>query len=343
MIWLTWRQFRIPGAALFGWLAALAMILAITGPGMANDYAQGIASCANTPDGCTLFIRRFFAEHTQVFLAVSSIVLILPALIGLFWGAPLISREVETGTHRMIWNQSITRTRWLIVKLTMIGVAAMTAGGVASFAVTWWSRTFDQVPSADYPLLASVLFDARGVVPIGYSAFAFVLGVTIGMLVRRTLPAMAVTLVAFAVIQVAMPLFVRPNLLPATETTVELSPTMMDGLMREPGSNLVRIEAKAPDQAGWLLSSQTIDKAGNPVDTITLPPGTCAPPTPTTTPQGHMASCLEQINALGYREQLTYHAPGRFWPFQWMEMGIYLGATVALGGFCVWWLRRRLT
>ena len=59
------------------------------------------------------------------------------------------------------------------------------------------------------------MFDARGIVPIGYAAFAFALGVTVGMLVRRTVPAMAITLAVFVAVQVAMPLLVRAHLMPA--------------------------------------------------------------------------------------------------------------------------------
>ena len=41
----------------------------------------------------------------------------MPALIGAFWGAPLITREFEAGTFRLAWNQSVTRARWLAIKL----------------------------------------------------------------------------------------------------------------------------------------------------------------------------------------------------------------------------------
>jgi transposase len=120
-------------------------------------------------------------------------VLVLPALIGLFWGAPLITRELEAGTHRLVWNQTITRTRWLAVKLGLTGLATITAAGLGSLAVTWWSSPIDKTATNDFPRMGPLLFDARGVVPIGYAAFAFALGVTVGMLVRRTLPAMAIT------------------------------------------------------------------------------------------------------------------------------------------------------
>jgi hypothetical protein len=351
MIWLTWRQFRAPAAMGFGALAALAAILTLTGHGVADDYATGIAACGSDSSGCANFIDRFFADYQNAFLAVSAVVLLLPPLIGLFWGAPLFTRELETGTHRLVWNQSITRTRWLTVKLGITGLAAMAAGGLGSLAATWWASTFDQAAAVEeFPRLSAMVFDARGVVPIAYSAFAFALGVTVGMLVRRTLPAMTITLVAFAAIQVAMPLLVRPHLLPPTRATVEFSPAILDGLGRNPATGDIHIQVKAPDPGGWLLSSQTVDASGTAVDSVAVstssgPCGASKPPGPGTigTPADPMSACLGEINRLGYREQLTYHAPSRFWPFQWIESGIYTALALGLAGFCFWWTRRRLS
>ena len=111
MIWLTWRQFRAQAAMMSAALAVLAVILAVTGPGLADDYSGGIAACTRQGGGCSDFVNRFFHEHQDPFLAVTAVVLVLPALIGLFWGAPLVTRELEAGTHRLVWNQSVTRTR----------------------------------------------------------------------------------------------------------------------------------------------------------------------------------------------------------------------------------------
>jgi hypothetical protein len=75
--------------------------------------------------------------------------------------------------------------------------------------VTWWSGPFDQA----YQIrITPSVFHESGVVPVGYAAFAFALGVTAGLLIRRTLPAMAVTVVIFAAVQFAVPLWVRPHL-----------------------------------------------------------------------------------------------------------------------------------
>jgi hypothetical protein len=164
MIWLTWRQFRAQAAMMAVALAVLAVILAVTGPGLADDYAAGIAACTTEASGCSNFVDRFFQDHQNPFLAVTLVVLVLPALIGLFWGAPLIARELEAGTHRLVWNQSITRTRWLAIKLGLIGLAAMTVAGLGSLAVDWWSSPIDKT-ATDFPRMEPLLFDSRGIVP----------------------------------------------------------------------------------------------------------------------------------------------------------------------------------
>lgn len=341
MIWLTWRQFRMPAAAGFAAVAALAAILAITGPSLASDYAAGIAECTAQGGGCDRFIGLFFRSNQNTFLAVSALMLLVPPLIGLFWGAPMISRELETGTHRLVWNQSITRTRWLTVKVGLTGLAAITATGLASLAVTWWSSTFDHtVAVEDFPRLSALVFDARGIAPIGYAAFAFALGMTVGVLSRRTLPAMAITLAVFAAIQIAMPILVRPYLLPRTHATVELSPAVLDGVMRSP-NGFITLRANAPDPGAWLLSSQTIDASGNPVDDIPLSTtsGPCAP----SSPGDFSTRCLPEINRLGYRLELTYHPPTRFWPLQWVETIVYIGLALGLVAFTFWRIRRRLS
>jgi hypothetical protein len=99
MIWLTWRQFRGAATMMSAALAVLAGIVILTDPGLADDYSAGIAACTAQGRGCSDFVRQFFNDNQGPFLAVNPVVLVLPARIGLFWGAPLISRELEAGTH----------------------------------------------------------------------------------------------------------------------------------------------------------------------------------------------------------------------------------------------------
>jgi ABC-2 family transporter protein len=347
MIWLTWRQFRAAATTMAAALAALAAILALTGPGLANDYATGIAACTTQSGGCSDFVQHFFRDHQGPFLGLTAVVLVLPALIGLFWGAPLITRELEAGTHRLVWNQSITRTRWLAVKLALTGLAAMTAAGLGSLAVTWWSSPIDKT-ATNFPKMGPLLFDARGIVPIAYAAFAFALGVTVGMLVRRTLPAMAITLAVFVALQLAMPLLVRPHLLPPTRSTIQITDSNLENFSMGPDRR-IRVSAKPADTGAWVLSSHTVDASGHAVDRIPPSPslspssGPCAPSPDAASFEQGLSPCLAEVTRLGYRQQVTYQPSSRFWAFQWYETGIYTALTLGLAGFCFWRIRRRLS
>jgi hypothetical protein len=353
MIWLTWRQFRAGAAMMAAALAVLAVVLAVTGPGLSDDYSTGIASCANDSGGCAAFVQRFFHAHHDAFLAVTAVVLVLPALIGLFWGAPLITRELEAGTHRLVWNQSITRTHWLAVKLGLTGLAAITAAGLGSLAVSWWASPIDKTAAGDFPRMGPLLFDARGIVPLGYAAFAFALAVTVGMLVRRTLPAMAITLAVFLVVQIAMPLLVRRHLIAPVHATMAISEVNLDGILRPRGGGPVRVMLQAPStgalKGAWVLSSQTIDASGRVIDSIPVsqsgpcgpPRGGPAQPTAGAAPGAGLSTCFAEMKRLGYRQRVSYQPASRFWAFQWYETGIYAALALGLAGFSFWWLRRR--
>jgi hypothetical protein len=353
MIWLTWRQFRAQAAMMSAALAVLAVILVLTGPGLADDYSAGIAACTTQSNGCSSFVDRFFHDHQDAFLAVTAVVLVLPALLGLFWGAPLIARELEAGTHRLVWNQSVTRTRWLAVKLGLTGLAAMAAAGLGSLAVDWWSDPIDKT-AADFGRMEPLLFDARGIVPIAYAVFALVLGVTVGMLVRRALPAMAITLAVFVAVQIAMPLLVRPHFIPPKVSTVEISAANLDGLVAPRGGGPVRLFTKAPDTGAyagaWLLSSHIVDASGHAVRSVPVSrTGACGPPQggPAQQPAGakpgdELSACFAEIKRLGYRQRLTYQPASRFWAFQSYETGIYIALALSLAGLCFWRIRHRL-
>jgi hypothetical protein len=243
-----------------------------------------------------------------------------------------------------VWNQSVTRTRWLAVKLALTGLAAVTAAGLGSLVVTWWSSPIDKTAANGFPRMGPLLFAARGIVPIGYAAFAFALGVTVGMLVRRTLPAMAITLAVFVAVQIAMPLLVRPHLLPPTRQTIEITTSNLEELNAGPGGP-IRVRAKAADTGAWVLSSHTVDASGHAVDAIPLSPdsGPCAPSSGARSVEQGLSACLAEIKRLGYRQQVTYQPSSHFWPFQWYETGIYTALTLGLAGLCFWRIRRRLS
>jgi len=363
MIWLTWRQLRAGAVMTAAALVMLAVLLAVTGPGLSDDFSKGTATCVTRSDGCSQFFQTFYHDHQALFLITAIAVLLVPALLGLFWGAPLIARELEDGTHRLVWNQSVTRTRWLAFKLGLTGLAAMAAAGIGGLAVTWWAGPIDKAAAGNspgFPRLGAVLFPARGIVPIGYAAFAFALGVALGMLIRRTLPAMAITLTVFAALQVAMPLLLRPHLVPAQHSTFRIDPASnVDFMARTPDGPLnLTLKAQVPTDAGaWVLSQRLVNGSGRTVDgalPVSTTTGPCAAPPPQAQPQrqgqpqaGGPApreeQCFDELYRLGFRQEVTYQPSNRFWTFQLIETGIYTGLAAVLAGFSFWWIRRRLS
>jgi hypothetical protein len=256
MIWLTWRQFRTQAAVMFAAVAALAAALAVTGPQLADLYRAAGSS----------LVDRLSSSDQTVYYAGLLVVLAVPAVIGMFWGAPLISRELETGTHYLAWNQGVTRTRWLATKLGLGVAAALTAAGLASLAVSWWSSPIDRAVNGGgatdtfFPRLDPVAFAARGVVPMAHAAFAFVLGVALGLVIRRTLPAMATTLVVYAAVQLSAPMWIRPHLAATDRTTVPIEPGTPISIQE--GAKEIVTHPEVP--GAWLTSQQTLNAAGQP-------------------------------------------------------------------------------
>src|SRR5580692_8036524 len=286
MIRLSLLQFRIQAITAAVVLAAFAVLLAATGPDLASTYAaDGLDSCHGS--SCTNLADYFAGSLVRspygvLSLLSNGVILLAPAVIGLFWGAPLIARELETGTAALAWNQSVTRTRWLAVKLTVGGLTAMAVTEALSLMQTWWAAPISQaaIDGASVGFAQSrfsqLNFASHGITPLGYAAFAFALGVTAGALIRRTIPAMAVTLAIFAALQVAMPLWVRPNLAPPDHVAIpvtsqgDFSPAQTG----PGGSTFTLFAVSLPGLPGaWLLSSGPVNAAGQPVSAT---PAACA-------------------------------------------------------------------
>ncbi|GAB3850733.1 ABC transporter permease [Dactylosporangium cerinum] len=338
MIWLTWRQFRTQAVAVCGGLAALAVVLAITGPKLAHDYAAGISSCGDR-DGCRSFTDQFYNDHVPPYFGVVAIVMVVPAIIGLFWGAPLITREIEAGTHQLVWNQTVTRTRWLAVKLGVTGLVAIAAAGLGSLAVTWWSAPIDQAAAGEFPRLSPLMFDARGIAPMAYAAFAFALGVAAGSLIRRTLPAIAVTLAAFAIAQVVMPLWVRPNLITPVQVDTAITAANLDGVKLGNGGTVRGMEVAIDRPGAWIIANETV-RAGRVVDSLPAMAADCMPQAPERADPADRQACFTGLADLGYRQRVAYQPADRFWALQLYETAIFAGLTVLLAGVSFWRVRR---
>jgi hypothetical protein len=342
MIRFTWLQFRSQAAIVFGALAIVALALALYGAHLAHAYdVSGIAAChADCGALATGFLQRQ-ATAQDVSHYLDAAVLAVPGLIGAFWGAPLAAREFETGSFRLAWTQSVTRGRWLAVKLGVVGVCSLAVSGLLSLMVTWWASPLDAVGMDPWGS-----FGQRDVAPVGYAAFAFMLGVAAGILIRRTIPAMAVTLVVFVAVQIAVPLWVRPHLIEPVRIARPVTAGPATSTGSETGNRLFVVPGPVDMPGAWILSPGS-ECATTASCQIITPNGRSAAALPATkacrpsAPVSGPGSCPAYIDGLHLRQVITYQPASRYWPFQWSEMGIYLGISAILIGVCAWRIRRR--
>ena len=72
----------------------------------------------------------------------------------MFVGAPLVARELESGTFRFAWTQGRSRVQWIVIKLVLLAVV-LTAFALAFSALfTWWYRPFDAISGRMSPTAA---------------------------------------------------------------------------------------------------------------------------------------------------------------------------------------------
>lgn len=324
MIWLAWRQAR----------AQIAVAVAATA-------AVAVAAAAVGRDDGTL----------RPWLSV--LVVVVPGILGVFWGAPLVADELESGSFRLAWTQDVSRVRWLGLRLTVSGLASVAVAGLMSWIVTWWAGPLDRAGLDQFGS-----FDSRDIVPLGYAAFAFTLGVLAGTLLRRTVPAMAVTLFTFTAVRLAFRLLARPWLLPPATRGLTLDPSTTgygsSGFL--PLMPAAALQPAAPDLPNaWVTSIAIVDRTGNGLTASELDrtcpgiggraaggsPGTGgsgavqAPQSVTTA----MHDCVARLAAT-YHEVVTYQPASRYWPLQWHELCVFLAAALLLAGACAWRVRK---
>lgn len=354
MIRFVVREFRTQAMVAFALLVVAAVVLAITGANIAHLYDTTVANCAAVGD-CSTANSDFLSTDAQLQNIVNLVLIAVPAVLGMFWGAPLIAREFEAGTNRLAWTQSVTRGRWLGIKIGVVGIFALVVTGLLSLMVTLWFSHIDRVADNVFGS-----FDMRDIVPIGYAAFAFALGVAAGALLRRTLPAMAATLVGFVAVRLAIQQWARPNLAAPLHKTI--SDTVFGSLASGLHTSLTPGELSnalsgQPVNA-WILSDETINGAGKVIGqngvvqgqinfnqsvegySLTIQgAGTCPGVSATlpTNPGPIIQKCVAQLHL---RDALTYQPGSRYWTFQGVELAIFLAAAFVLVGLTFWWIQR---
>jgi ABC-type transport system involved in multi-copper enzyme maturation permease subunit len=346
MIWLAWRQFRVQALIAFAFLLAVAIAFFLTGPNVLHTYHTTIVGCAARRD-CQGAQNSFLSTYPflQNLLTESEF---LAVVIGIFWGAPVVAREFDTGTFRLAWTQSASRAQWLRAKMLVGGIATIITAGLFTLMATWWSSPIDRVRDQPFSL-----FDTRDIVPIGYALFAFALGVAIGALVRRVIPAMVLTIAAFAAVRGLFNFVIRQHFAPALRATFSYASSSGGGFRI--GGNV--------NPGDWILTSVVKSAAGkvfprlnggldfqpdgNGVVTFVgagrcpkkIPgfPGVGGRSGPAKAVQEALGKCVDSFHL---HEIVSYQPTSRYWSFQWYELSSYVVLSLILAAFSVWWIRR---
>jgi ABC-2 family transporter len=327
MIWMSWRQFRTQALLGISVLALLATYLVFLGEQIRHTYSTDAAQCAK--GSCAGVLSEFSSQYHLQVDVLGYALIVVPAIIGMFWGVPLITRELESGTHRLVWNQTVTRGRWLAVKLGFVGMASVAFTGFYSLLLTWAAGPIDAVNDNRF---SPLIFDSRNVVPLAYSGFAFMLGITSGLIFRKTTPAMATVLVLFAVVQGVMPTLVRPNFVTPVSQTVALTKDEV-GRLSFFGSYGTVGGVRVPG-GPWIVStSHVLDASGKDVGHSSWW-SQCV----NSTPPAQLPDCISKENV---HVDVTLQPASRYWSFQWDETALFALSAAVLAGLCFWRVLRQ--
>jgi hypothetical protein len=316
MLNVALRRFRIESFTIAAGLLALSLLAITTGHTMSDQYnSSGLADClaSETPSICNNLRDAFGERFASLQLLIVPLIL-LPALLGAFIGAPLVARELEHGTHRFLWTQGVTRRRWFASMTGAALLLALLAGTVYATIVGLWLDITNEVSDERF----SRLYEFQGVMPIAAGVFAVAVGIAAGLILRRTLPAMVATIAVFIIVRFTTATALRPNFAaPETLATTHQPDNPLQGT------------------GAWVLSQQTVSSDGVVLGTngsIKLTglerscPGIRSASPLTPTGDDLVQQCLEQ---LGVRSHIRYHPGNRFWTFQLIESGILLALAGA--------------
>jgi hypothetical protein len=325
MTWVIWRQYRVTAAIAGAILAGFAVLFLITGLQDAARWHAALVNCAK--DGTCASLSQTVSLGGGTWGTLTILTLAVPLLFGMFWGGPAVARERETGTVQFAWTQSVTRRRWLSVKTGWLLLAGAVFGAAVAGIITWWYAPVNALHQGQF---TQGYFDIQGIVPIGYAVFAVALGIAAGTLIGRSLPALAVTSGVFLAIRLVITYAVRVHYMPAVTTIYSVTQNF------------------TPKGAYWPLAGGVVLPGGQLSTSMSVGPGHIvsgagAPAIPASCQQvsAQISATLACMAHLGYRSFATYQPGYRFWPFQFIETGIFVALAAALIAVTFLVVRRR--
>ncbi len=339
MIWQTWRQHRAE-AVIAAFLLTLACSVMVVVGLAARSRARllGLPGCLGAKGDCSSALEQMH-RHFHSTPPITGSLIAVPLLAGMFWAAPLVSREYEAGTHRLAWTQSVSPLRWITTKLVLI-CSVLALAALALGLLTAW--TLSPLSPAFGGRYNSTWYDIQGIVPVACMLFALALGIATSALVRRTIPAMAVTLVGYAAARIPVH-FVRAHLAPFAHYSTTLKATT---LTQSPGGSPQSLGAVALPPGAWVHSVTLTDAAGHAISTSGGSLGVVMHFCPEIKPDagGNVdvsEACQRVLDSANVHESVLYHPSSQFWLLQTVESTVFLALAAVLVTLAVLAVTRR--
>ena len=314
--WITWRQHRVALAGVITLLGGISVFFLFNGLAMHHDYnAIGLGSCGDiNGQPCQPLLDLFSAKYNGWAQFLPRFLEFIPCVIGMFIGAPLVARELESGTFRFLWTQGRNRGRWIITKLAILGTAltVVTLGFSAVFS--WWFGPWTSIMGR---MAGGQAYEVSGVVFTARTLFAFMLGAFLGAVIRRTVPAMAATGAIWLAVAWPTVIYLRP-------------------LIQKPIT--ARDDATLQISTSWTISSWREDVTGHHLSQSQL---AAVVQRARLDGVNSSNSFTDWLSRHGYTSWVTYQPDSRFWHFQTIEAGSYSIVALLLAGATIWWVRRR--
>jgi hypothetical protein len=325
MAWVIWRQHRFALTSLVASLGTLGLALWLVGVHLHHVYGAA-AACRPAGSSVCAGLANTFGD-TDRLLADGYLLQVVPALVGAFLGAPLLARELETGTFRYAWTQGFGRSRWTVAKLVALAAVVAVAVGAFGLLLSWYYHPYFATGAGNLSFyemspLAGGVFDLRGIALPAWTMAAFAIGCLAGVLIRRIVPAIIATLAAYTGLALATGLFLRQRY---------MTPLVTSHLQLVEGPKIT------PLGTNWILS-QGYAKAGRPVGQSAVERLLRAAPT------GNPEKGFDPTQYLlqhGYTVLTRYQPASRFWAFQWIEAGWLVALSLLLLAATLWLVHRR--
>ncbi len=321
LLWVAWLRYRTSLAVSAGLLALVAVAVLVQGNRMRSAYAVLQACTPPSSAQCNFAFVTFHDAYGDAGFA-GAIFVWVPGLIGAFAGAPLLARELETGTFRFAWTQGVGRMRWLVALLVpgALGVVAVTAafGGL----ITWFKQPL--IDSGIEQRLHGSIFPTTGIAVAGWGLAAFAIGALAGLVLRRVVPALAVTLALWTGLAFVASTLRAHYAVPLSTSGLELpnSDLPVEQWWTRGG---VRVDSAQIDQALQAIGVQSTNGGG----TFRAGPG---------------SSSIDPVQYLlqhGYTQWTSYQPDSRYWSFQLVEFAWLTALSLLLCAATLWLVRRK--